>query len=226
MARGDLLALGYADDMGYDDDDGGGGGDGGGLGWGPADLLAAARQHGPAALRAAAQLVRHGGGGRPARRPPAFAGGQNIGSRVPALQQILALPPGGAGIRPEVAMRETLLGSAITTFTAGGATAATLTFTPFKRCKPTRIVAGQAVTGVPGQLVTATSVNVGDRNQLGGAAAIDVQSAWAGNVTFSNINWDVIDPAVPLIINLQLTAALAAMTAIVQSLTLYVTAHN
>ena len=121
---------------------------------------------------------------------------------------------------------ETVLGSQIVTFTAGGVTAAQMKFVPFSRCRPSRIVANFTAVGVPGQLVTCTSAGIGRSNMLGGPDAIDVNGAWPSNVTYSNINWATIDPSVPLLLNLQLTGALAAATSIVQSITLYVSQSN
>lgn len=218
----DVLSMG----MGYYDDDddtaSGYGGDGGdAMGFNLASMLQSA--------------LRGGGRRRPAPARPQYAqppqprrtinpfGGRGaapqIGSAYNAYANLLSLPPGGAGMQ-NPGVRETTIGTTPVTFNTA-TTSNTMTFTVYKRFKPLRLIMNQAITGAPGVLVVATAAMIADRNQLGGSGQVEVTAAFSPTATFSAINWDIIDPATPLVITMVTTAAAAAMTSIVQSAVLY-----
>ena len=203
MARDDL-ALGYYDDQlsGMEDDAGEGA-------MGYDDEMGLSLPF-FGRRRAAAPL--------PRRRPV-------VGSQVAAYNRLLAPPPGGAGARLP-GIRETIAGSAVVSFAAAAVGNATVNIVPYKRMKPTRLIVGYVATGTPGVIVQLLSALIGDRNQLGGSGPIDINAAFNLAATFVSINWDVIDPAVPLVLTLQTNAALAAASSITQSIAVYGINHN
>lgn len=153
-------------------------------------------------------------------------GGSSYPAQTPVsndLQNLLSLAAMNPGVRPGgPAARIETLGGSPSSFTFGPATAqvATITLTPYKAVKPMRLIISQNVVGAPGALAVMTNASVGDRNQLAGPGGVPIDG-FAANATFSAINWDIIIPSVPLILQFASTATPAANTSITFSVICY-----
>ncbi len=171
----------------------------------PARPPVRARPHAPAPPPMLAQLIAQQQS-QQAGSPAAFNA---------ALANLFAQQQMQPGVRPGApGGRIGTLGAAPSffTFTALSAQTASLVLTPYKSCRPVRLIIDVTVTGSPAAVALLTSAMVGPTNQLLGNGAV-AAAAFANNSTVSRISWDIIIPSVPLILNFATSATPAAAPA-------------
>lgn len=139
------------------------------------------------------------GRGRILRRRPSIA-------RLKRAAYVRALKPAIPGV-PEPAARNFPLGFGSFTFVNAGVTAAVLTASPQKPFKGSRLVIDvRRTAGAVAELVTITSLNIGQNNQLVSAAALPAE-AFSPNSFQTVLSLDPATPGIDVVLGLAISAA-------------------